>query len=221
MILNLLFPRRCVSCKRLGSYFCNSCISKIDFINYQICPVCAGNAIGGATHPGCLTPWVLDGMFALAHYKGPIRDAIHLLKYRLVSDLSKELVDILFFHYPKTLPRFNAIIPVPLHPKREKARGFNQSTQLAKHMSYKLKAPVYGNLLKRIKHSSPQVKLKGKDRVNNIKGAFSYNSSRSLKNLTISLVDDVSTTRATLLESAKVLKRNGVGQVWGIVLAHG
>src|SRR4030043_896382 len=79
-VLDLIFPKRCVSCGRLGKYICQQCLAKIEFTVHPICPVCSRLSIGGITHPRCQTACGIDGMFALARYRGPLKDAIHLIK---------------------------------------------------------------------------------------------------------------------------------------------
>lgn len=220
-LLNLLFPRRCVGCGKIGSYFCKKCFSEIDFISRPFCPVCKYPAIDGATHLCCFTPHGLDGMYAAFRYRGSVRQAINLLKYKYVSDIKDALVDLLFLHYPKFIPKFDLVTSVPLHPNRRKQRGFNQSALLAEAFGKKLNVCYRKDLIRKVKNTKPQVKLKGKQRSSNLKGAFSYAGTKRLNKEKIVLVDDVATTRSTLFECAKVLKRNGAGRVWGVVLAHG
>lgn len=220
-LLDILFPRRCVSCRKVGSYFCKNCLQQIEYITHPICPVCARPAISGITHPRCLTAFSLDGMYAVAHYQGPIRNAIHLLKYKFVSDLVESLISLIVTHYPDTLPKLDYLTFVPLHPRREKFRGFNQSMILAQRLSKKLNIPFKNNILKRVKKTKPQVELKREERRTNLRGAFSCVNKEDVKGKIIGLVDDVATTRSTLSECAKVLKRNGAQIVWGVVLAHG
>ncbi len=220
-LLDIFFPRRCVSCGKIGVYFCNGCIKKIDFIDKPICPVCEKPAIDGFTHPKCRSPYGLDGMYALAHFKGPIKRAIHLLKYNFVTDMAEPLCDFLVKGLPNTLPDFDLLIPVPLHLKKERERGFNQSLVLTKIISKKLNIPYCSSILKRIRLTAPQADLSGKERRNNIKGAFCCTKSTILTGKTIGLIDDVATTRSTLMECCLVLKRLKVKKVWGVVLAHG
>ncbi len=219
-ILDLLFPRRCVSCGKIGKYFCNCCYKKIEFIDKQICPVCAKPSIDGFTHPRCRTSLGLGGMYAACHYQGPIKDAVHLLKYKFVSDLVDSLTNIFIKYYPRDLYQIDLLVPVPLHKKRERQRGFNQSLLLAKRLSQKLDIPV-SMLLARKRHTTPQVELSGKNRRSNLQNAFSCLDASAIKGKIIGLIDDVATTRTTLLECAKVLKKQGAKDVFGLVLAHG
>ncbi len=219
--LDFLFPRRCVSCKRIGDYFCLKCLSKIEFITRPICPTCGRLSIGGMTHPRCRTAYGIDGLFALACYKGPIREAIHLLKYKFVRDIGEALISLFISCYPQTLPQFDLLVPVPLHKKREKERGFNQSLLLAELIGKSLSIPVKDNILARTRLTKPQVNLNVEERKVNLRAAFDCQVKADIREKIVGLVDDVATTRSTLIECAKVLKRNGVKKVWGLVLAHG
>lgn len=220
-VLDLLFPKRCVSCRKFGSYFCTVCQSKIEFISQPICPACGRPAIDGATHHGCQTRYGLDGMWAFAHYKGPVKQAIHQLKFRFVSDLVVQTVDILVKNRSGYLPQFDLFTPVPLHISREKFRGFNQSLLIAKELGKQFQIPVNEKILKKIIASKPQTELKREERLKNLKGAYECIDEKQVRGKKVVIIDDVSTTRATLFECAKALKRSGAKVVWGIVLAHG
>ena len=218
--LDLLFPKRCVSCKKIGDYICTGCKKKIIFLEHQICAVCAKPAIFGKTHPRCRKPYGMDGFYASAKFEGPVREAIHGLKYRYLADVAKCLIENLLTPIPDYFPKFDYLVPVPLYEAREKFRGFNQSFVLSKALGRKYGIPVEDKIIKRIRKTKPQVELKGKKRRKNLVNAFKADRT-NLKNMCIGLIDDVSTTRSTLNECCKVLKINGAKTVWGIVLAHG
>jgi ComF family protein len=114
------------------------------------------------------------------------------------------------------------IIPVPLHVKRFRWRGFNQSELLADSIALHFKLPVEKTVLVRQKNNIPQVEVKDrKDRIENIKDAFICSSNEKVKDKTVILIDDVATTSATLGECAKALKSAGAKEVWGVVVARG
>lgn len=219
-LLDLFFPKRCVGCKKVGRYLCASCFSFIRYLEYQFCPVCLRPAIGGATHPWCKTPQGLDGMIAATEFKGVIRAAVHELKYRYVSDLTETVTEILLSQLPEMLPVFDCLIPVPLHPSRQRTRGFNQSFLLAQHLGRRLQLPVWEKGLIRIRNTTPQFNLRREERKANVLGAFSWEKGPDITGKTIALMDDVATTTATLAECAKVLKRQKAAVVWALVLAH-
>lgn len=219
-ILDLLFPRRCVSCGMIGKYFCMKCVSRIELIEKQICPYCGRPAIDGLTHPGCRKIFGLDGFYSPFFFRGPVKKAIHLLKFDSVSDLVNPLTLLAYPQIPAWLPKFDCFVPVPLNKKRENERGFNQSQLIARKLGKKFLIPV-ADILVRKKYTKPQAELLLKDRKTNIMNVFDYIGKKKLQGEKIALVDDVSTTRLTLIECAKILKRNGAGFVYGLVIAHG
>lgn len=180
-----------------------------------------------------------------------ISQAIKSLKYRFISGLSKKLSKLMIVcldkilaerqvfrlslaggidwrtlnqakKLPLTILNFNEnlIMPVPLSKKRLNWRGFNQAELLARIIAEKYKLKLDNINLIRIKHKKPQAKLNEIHRLENVKGCFSWQGV-NLNKKNIILVDDVVTTGATLNECAKVLKANGAGEVWGLVLAKG
>lgn len=219
-ILDLIFPKRCVSCGKWGKYFCNICFRKLHYIEFQICPYCGKRAIDGMTHYKCRKVYGLDGLYAPLYFRGAIKKAIHLIKFDHVSDLISSLITVAFPYFPKYLAGFDLLIPVPLHRKREKERGYNQSRLIAKNIGERFRIPVV-NLLIRGKYTQAQANLKLVDRRENIKNVFEFSSRLDISGKSIILVDDVATSRLTLIECAKVLKRNGAVTVWGLVIAHG
>jgi len=114
----------------------------------------------------------------------------------------------------------NIIMPVPLHRKRKLWRGFNQAEIMAKIIADYFNAELFLDKLIRIKHNKPQAKLNKSKRQRNIKGCFAWRG-ENLRGRNIILMDDVATTGSTLNECAKVLKENGAGKIWGLVVANG
>lgn len=230
LLLELLFPKKCVGCKKAGGYFCQDCIGNI-LQTDLVCPNCDRLAIGGQTHPICKDKFGLNGLWSLGIYENPLKKAIQTLKYKRVKEVSEVLVNIIIEYWAKYQPfvleqiKKNrgdgwAVVPIPLHWWRENDRGFNQSSQIAKLFSEKL-GLKYLDAIKRIKYTKPQVKLQGKQRSQNIKNAFEIDSNYSLSPKPyILLIDDVWTTGSTIRECCYLLKRNGAKKVWGITLAR-
>ena len=214
-ILDLLFPVQCLGCGREKNFICPDCLLKIPH-NYPI--------IYPKNSP-------LLGLLIVGSYKDPLlKSAIHKYKYNFIKDLTKPLAGLMikklndcpWFKENNTL-----LIPVPLHKKRLRWRGFNQSELLCLEISKSLNIPLINNFLVRTKHNLAQVKIKNTEqRKINVKNTFQINSqnqsaSRRIKNKIIILVDDVLTTGATLKECAKTLKKSGAKEIWGLVLARG
>lgn len=228
-ILDLFFPKRCVGCKKFGTYFCQNCVSSI-LQGDLICPICQKSAVGGQAHPICVSKYGLDGLWSLGLYKESLREAIIQFKYKYVRELSKILIDVLVEYWAKHNPFLLdeiknshgvgwVVVPVPLHNYRKNWRGFNQSEILAQDLANRL-GLKYVPFLKRIHYTTPQAKLKGNERRKNLKNMFEVSSYKPLTINSILLIDDVWTTGSTLKECCYELKRNGAKQVWAITLAR-
>lgn len=227
-IFDFIFPRKCLGCGKTGAYFCSQCLNLLSLDAERICPVCEKPSIGGQTHPRCATSRNLDGFTAIFTYKGLIKKAITKLKYRFITDLASDLIEIFlsFCGEDKSFTHFCGqknvcLVSVPLHPKRKKWRGFNQAELLGEMIAKNLGISFNPGLLQRVKNTTPQVKLGEKEREKNIQGAFTVSpNSPVIQFSNLLLFDDVWTSGATLKEAAKVLKKNGAKSVWGLTLAR-
>lgn len=228
-ILDFIFPKYCVNCRKFGAYLCPNCFSYIAFNESGTCIVCQKSAIGGLTHPACRSKFTPDGVFSSLVYKGVVKKLIYKFKYNPhLTDLKNTLIDL--FHegiiqkeeFYKLLDTESVLIPIPLHKARFRKRGYNQSEILARGIGKKLDIEVL-DCLERIKNTKTQVGLKKEEREENIKDAFRLKIKElRLKNFRqVFLVDDVVTSGATIKEAAKVLKKAGVSKVWALTLAHG
>ena len=219
--LDLLFPKRCVSCGKFGAYICKDCFSKIEFIQKPVCPVCQRQAVGGKTHPGCQGRLRLDGLVVATRYSGSVKKAIAKVKYKWAYDIAKILIDLIVVNLWKfDLASDLILVPVPLHVRRKKWRGFNQAEILAKSLSLKFNQP-YGEYLARIIETASQVGLKKDERKKNVKGAFRLRTGADVSGKNILLVDDVYTSGATMQEACRVLKKAGAKTVWAMAVALG
>lgn len=230
-ILDILIPKRCVGCGKIGAYFCRNCRAAIKVIkSYEpICPVCEKPAIGGYTHPRCQTRYALDGLTSFFHYDGLIRKAVKSVKYRLVSDLTKEFI-LLIPNVEIPLQQGTVLIPIPLHLRRQHDRGFNQAEVLGKELIKRLPASEAGlrismrtDILRRVRETVPQVAMKKREaRLKNMEGIFGLDiqglSHRRIE--AVLLFDDVFTTGATMRSAANILKRAGVKFVWAVTMAR-
>jgi len=256
-LASLLFPRICVGCGADIRWICNDCLKTIEIIKQPFCPECRRpTEVGEFCHPTgdhpqgddfyCKNKFSLDGIFICANFgEGVLKEAIHQFKYNGISDIggilgklvSGKLASIKLENKSGIVPEFDIVIPVPLHKKRLRQRGFNQAEILAKEIvkihrgTLRFKAGALNqhiakNILVRKKFTVPQAELDREERLNNLKDVFAVHNvgtrhALSLQDKNILLVDDVTTTGATLEECARVLKQNGARSVWGIVLAKG
>lgn len=223
-LLDIVFPRFCVSCGKMGKYLCPNCLGKIEFFRFEVCPYCELQSPYGLTHPRCQKSKGIDGMFVLAHYRGPIRKAIQTIKYQGGFVVCEELSGLISEKFHQKFD-FDFFVPVPLSKKRLHDRGFNQAEKLANNLSGAnaiLKKPV-ANLLIRTKDTKPQFDLDYEDRKHNVKDAFmiSPGTHGPISKTSICLVDDVATTGSTIFECAKALKLAGAKKVYAICVARG
>ena len=226
--LDLLFPKRCVGCGRIGHYICSSCRKLIIpvAINECICPVCEKPAIAGFTHPRCRTRYTPDGLTSFFYYNTVVREVVKTIKYRFVRDVGSEIVGLIPISAFEVGSLAGAsdivLIPVPLHVSRLRHRGFNQAETLGYLVAKRLRIPMCADVLVRITRTTPQVEKKDrKDRLENMKNVFSIASHNPMVPYKkVILFDDVFTTGATIRAAAGVLKRHGVQFVWAVTMAR-
>ncbi len=243
--LDILFPPVCLNCQKpiddRNKLICRTCLSLIKFNNTLFCPVCRARLPENKKICHFNSQYLLA---AAGNYDDPVlQNLIHYFKYKSFKNIAPILGEIAL----KYLQILNlnlkpfAVTPIPLHPKKERQRGFNQSKLLAEFLAKKLDLEFLDGL-KRIKNTEPQVKIKDPEkRTENIKGCFEINphtkrewslsandSSYSrygvgvknpIRGKNILLIDDVFTSGATISEAVKILKANGSGKIIALVVA--
>jgi ComF family protein len=230
-LLSVLLAPRCAACKEpiadvLAGPICQACWAAIHRITPPICDSC-GDPLPSwrelsRTAARCArcrrAAGAIDRGRAIGEYEGALREIIHAFKYDERLSIGTRLGRIMRESARDLLQDVDFVVPVPLYPKRERARGFNQAAVLAEG----LELPVY-SVLARIRHTTPQVNLPAARRHANVRDAFQLarcgprllrrRGHPRLSNAVVLLVDDVSTTGATLEACARVLKRAGVREV--------
>jgi ComF family protein len=235
-LIDVILPRHCASCGQLivqeGQVsFCDSCWQRIRLITPPYCPCCGQPfrspvALTASPDHRCgacrIHPPPFDHARAVGRYEGPLRQAIHLFKYRGKLALQRPLLDLALAHFRDHYPDavYDVIIPVPLHRSRLRQREFNQAAILAKGLARHLGIPVVERWLMRTRPTRPQVELSGDERRHNLKDAFAVADRACLDGTVVLLVDDVLTTGTTVSEAAKALKGAGAGQVDAFALAR-
>jgi ComF family protein len=227
--VDLLFPPRCVICHRLGAWLCAACIEEIDLIQPPVCTHCGLPLETSIPNPGnrtlcdrCQhTPPALDALRSLAYHGGPLRAAIHEFKYRDLRTLAVPLARLMAERWAALAPGpdFGAIVPVPLHPRRQRERGYNQAALLARELGTCFAKPVEESVLVRTRATAPQVGLSPVERQHNVQGAFRCTSD-DLSGMHVLLVDDVCTTGSTLESACLALREAGVTSVQAYTLAR-
>src|SRR3989338_1128582 len=221
LILNLILPRSCAGCGKSNEAFCENC-QGISYKYGAHCLICGfRNNDGKICYEHLLGK--LNVLWA-GRYDGALREAVRQLKYRKRKELAEPLGNLLYKKFKEIYPEIKskncAVIPIPLHFKKEHERGFNQAELLAREFSKLSKVQFLTNMLIKIKETPAQVEVKDKEkRIKNLEGAFSVNPKLSASNLqlltsnTLILIDDVSTTGATLIHAAKALQKSGAEKI--------
>ena len=217
--LNLLFPQWCLGCGKEGDFICHSCRRSLPRIMPPICPRCGRPS--SILCPSCVG-WraEIDGIRSPFRFDGVIRQAIYQLKYKNLRALIVPLAQLLYDYFLTNPLSGEVLVPVPLHQKRLRERGYNQSYLLAQELGKQINLPVVDGCLIRLRHGQPQARTSTlEERRSNVAEAFTCRDQR-LRGKSVLLIDDVSTSGATLDACAVALKAAGATSVWGLVLAR-
>ncbi|MGQ9521776.1 MAG: ComF family protein [Anaerolineae bacterium] len=219
-LLNLLFPPRCVVCRRVGTWLCPECVNQLPRLSSPVCQRCGTPITHGMFCRTCReAPLRLEGIRSVAPFRGPVRSAIHYLKYRHARELADPLGELMAQYWQQNPLPAEVIVPVPLHPSRLRRRGYNQAALLAWALGRRVGLPVDEDALCRVRATASQMRLQAADRRRNVENAFHCLTDR-MGGRRVLLVDDVCTTGATLEACADALREGGARQVWALTLAR-
>ncbi len=213
--LDFAFPPHCAGCGREGAYLCAPCLAGARRLEdpYRLA---RGGSIGGEL---ALSPIALDAVYAPFVMEGPVREAVHQLKYRGVRALAPILGEAMAECADRNRLAADLIAPVPLHPRRLRERGYNQADLLAGEVARRMGIPADSRALERTTHAPPQARSAASaERWARVQGA--YRARRTMDGLRVLVVDDVCTTGATLNACALALRSAGAAAVWGLVAAR-
>lgn len=231
-LIDTLFPITCITCGSEGQFICADCRSQLKKLEHQRCIVCQKPTPFGMTHGGCQTPFGADALVSFYDYHDEkVSEIIIAGKYKFLPGVYEALGEIIA---PKFKTDFGHLLtpdailcPIPLHSLRQHWRGFNQAEilcrTLSKHLGLAIEHPLVRN-----KITKTQKDLKREQRKENMSDAFTIvgnGRDRSLPAMDIHnknfiLVDDVTTTGATLQQAAMILKRNGAAKVICLTVAR-
>jgi competence protein ComFC len=195
-ILSILFPKRCVLCKKIGSFLCPDCFIKLSFDTKSFCLYCGKPSSSGLTHLSCKRKYVIDGCFSALSYNFVSKKLLYSFKNKPFLTELKDVLTDLFYEsliQNEEFIKFTAgkkwiIIPMPLSVSKLRKRGYNQSEILAKELGKRFGFPI-----KKIHEK--------------------------VSDINIILVDDVVKTGSAFLETARILKKSGARTVVGLTLA--
>lgn len=224
-ISDIFFPPVCLICRKriksdlLSFPFCVSCSDKVSRVGC-FCLRCKGTGLKKLPCSCESRRHLFHKLFGIAWYEGKWRELLHDFKYHsqqhLAQSIGRMLGELLVTAGGK--PEFDMVTPVPLHPVREKERGYNQSSLLARRVGKELDIP-FKNVISRNRNTLSQTTLSGQDRKVNMSGAFSYTGKTCVKGKKILIIDDIVTTGSTLKEAGRILAEAGAREVCGAVAA--
>ena len=230
--LNLIYPRNCQFCttpllEQEGGVICASCLALAKRIEPPFCRRCslpfAGQLDDQIECGYCQgLKFHFTRVVAACRAEGLVRDCIHRLKYKrelyYLTHLGGWLIEAGKLHV--NWQAVDAIVPVPLHPVKQRDREFNQAELLARQLGRAFGKPVITTGVRRVKETPTQTKLDAVARRANLRGAFAAGR-RRLDGLQVVLVDDVFTTGATLDSCASLLVSQGAAAVMALTVARG
>ncbi len=216
--LDFIFPISCLGCGAEGAYLCPDCREGLPVLRQPYCAHCAQPQSGTPCRWCRAAPLALDGIVAPFLMEGAVREAVLQLKYHQVRGLAPTMGGLLEQAWRAKGLSADLVLPVSLHSRRLRQRGYNQSALLAKALSRVLGVPCDDAALVRTRDTSPQVGLSREKRVLNVQDCF--RSSDAVAGRAVVLVDDVATTGSTLSACAEALRKAGAESVQGLVLAR-
>ena len=216
--LDFFLPLYCVGCRKEGRGVCRQCLAGMSELQ-AYCEVCAQPGEARRCRRCSNSSLPLDGIRAVYPFEGVIRSAAHAFKYRNYRALAPELAMLLASRLKSAQIPATLLVPVPMHPRRERSRGYNQAALLAHELGKLTGIPVGQDVLKRVVDSPPQVQRTSRaERMRIAEGTFS--ATKPVEGESVLLIDDVVTTGSTMAACANALRDASADSVWGLALAR-
>ncbi len=226
--LDWIFPPSCGGCSQPGYRWCAACQQQIVRVAEPICSRCGDplkpyQVRGETTEPLCMdcqaNPPSYQALRSYGIFAGPLRDALHRLKYQrdigMGEALSKHIIEL----YNDLKWDIDLITPVPLSQKRARERGYNQTALLARPLAYALRKPYLPEIMHRSRETRSQVGLTAIERHENVKDAFTADYNQ-VNGKAVLVIDDVMTTGSTISACAQALRTAGASVVYALTLAR-
>ena len=225
--ITFLYPAECRVCEEfLGTtsipYICNNCWQDIHFLEPPWCDICGTPSINGLCDTCAITPPRYGKLRTVAFYQTTLQQAIHFFKFEKKKGLARHLIHLINAHIPLdcSIAEYDFILPVPIHKKRLRERGFNQATLLANGIAKAGEVPILTNTLVRHRHTVAQSSLDREARQQNLIGAFEIRNPNIIRGKRLLIFDDVFTTGATIREIVNELWTADPAEVDVLTLAR-
>ncbi len=227
-LLNLIYPRRCPMCDLIlgkdETYICSTCANQVEFVRDAYCMKCGKPVLKEQEYcRDCMVrPHRFDSGRVLFVYEGALKKSIYRFKYAG----RKEYAQAYAYFAQRELGEFirriapDALIPVPLHRRRFRKRGYNQAELFAVALGKRMGVPVERKLVQRTRNTLPQKELDPSARQNNLKKAFKL-CRNDVKLNTIIIIDDIYTTGSTMDAVAEQFRRVGVQKIYFLAISGG
>ena len=222
-VIDLVLPVYCIGCNREGNFLCDKCSGLLLELEPPFCDICADPGASKICENCRLSnrfsPDRLQGIRAPYLMEGKVREAVHRFKYRNYRVAAPTLASLMAKYLENNPLPGEVLVPVPLHPRKLRERGYNQAGLMAKELGKLTGLPVEDRLLTRTRYTPPQARAgDGQQRSLNTADAFVYQGKPSGNRFI--LVDDVCTTGSTLGACASALTDAGASSVWALVFAR-
>lgn len=224
--LGVLYPQTCCFCGKISKeHICKECIEKITYIEEPVCKKC-GKPIRYKETEYCgdceKTAFSYEQGKSVWLHTDVVRWSIYQFKYHNRRIYGKFYAQELFRIYGGWVRqnKIDVIIPIPLHKKRQRKRGYNQSELIARQLGKLLHLPVNAKAVVRKRNTKPQKELSHKERRHNLKEAFCVTKHWKGKG-NVLLIDDIYTTGNTIDSVAKLLRQKGADKVWFLTISIG
>ncbi|MBI5873029.1 MAG: ComF family protein [Candidatus Omnitrophica bacterium] len=226
VFIDILFPKTCHICSKdlkdrkmaFDDYICSACTQQMRQTTVACCRLCGAGLITEhelkdlRCHACAKSGPSYQKLLCCYIYEGATKELIHRFKYEnrpyLAKTVSRLMQKILCEIGGSIAQKTDVVVPIPLHPTRQREREFNQSELIAKELCISLRKPLVP-AIKRTRHTQPQVTLEKDERLKNLSGAFSAFEPSRVKGKHCLLIDDVVTTTATVREASSALKEQG------------
>ena len=219
-LINSLMPPRCAVCGGEGAYICEHCRQALARLRRPYCLICAAYGAPQLCESCIQSAPAFDAVRAPYEHRAAARAMVFDLKYRGVRSAAPHMARLLADYLARNPYPADAIAAVPLHPRRRRSRGYNQSALLARRLSPLIGIPFHPKALRRIRNTPPQVDMRSiAARRRNIADAFRP-AAANPPGLRYLLIDDVATTCGTMSACANALKDSGARSVWGIAFTR-
>lgn len=231
-LLDLVYPPRCILCERILDYnisrrmeICEDCIKENQPIGEPRCKICSRPIPYGVERCDDCKQYNHEYTqgWALWIYEDKVKEAIYRLKYGELSVYGKTMGAYMVRCFRKEYEKagIHCIIPVPIHPKRKRRRGFNQAQSIGEEISREMNIPIFFKVLHRTKDTKPNSGLSYIARRENIKGAFEIREREKIEGKNILIIDDIYTTGSTIDACAEILKYSGAEKVYFTTVSIG